>query len=146
METKYTLNQVAVMTGLSTRTLRNYLKSGLVNAEKTDGVWLFSVENFESLLTTPAVKSSIRAKNKSVIYDFIADNRKKENKICTVLDIRCDDDEGQEISQFFCDTINGSYSEPDIIFKFEKYGNNVRIILSGGEEIVSDLLNRYYCN
>lgn len=144
MEQKYTINQVAQMTGLSVRTIRNYLKSGLVNGEKTDGVWLFSVEDFEKVLTNPAIKPSIKAKGNGVIFDFIADDRKKNNKTCTILDLYADDKESKEISQFFCDTINNNYSMADLVFKFEKYGKNVRVILSGAEEVVSDLMKKYY--
>lgn len=144
MEQKYTINQVASMTGLSARTIRNYLKSGLVNGEKTDGIWLFSAEDFEKMLADPAIKPSIKAKSNAVVFDFIADDRKKNNKICTILDLYADDKESEEISQFFCNTINNDYNTADLIFKFEKYGKNVRIILSGAEDVVSDLMNRYY--
>lgn len=46
MESFYTINEVATMTGLTTRTIRNYLKSGLINGQKVNGVWLFSSEDF----------------------------------------------------------------------------------------------------
>ncbi len=144
MEQKYTINQVSAMTGLSTRTIRNYLKSGLIDGEKTEGVWLFSAEDFANMLNNPAIKPSIKAKNNAVVFDFMADDRKKVNKICTILDLYADDEEGAEISQFFCDAINNDYGEADLTFKFEKYGRYIRIILSGGEDVVSDLINRYY--
>ena len=144
MEQKYTINQVAAMTGLSTRTIRNYLKSGLIAGEKIEGIWLFSAEDFENMLNNPAIKPSIKAKSNAVVFDFIADDRKKRNKICTILDLYADDEEAEEISRFFCDTINNNYSTADLTFKFEKYDRNVRVILSGSEEIVADLINKYY--
>lgn len=116
MEQKYTINQVAAMTGLSTRTIRSYLKSGLVSGEKTEGVWLFSVEDFANMLTNPAIKPSIKAKSNAVIFDFVADDRKKVNKICTILNLYADDKEAEEISQFFCNTINNDYSTADLTF------------------------------
>ncbi len=116
MQNTYTINQVASMTGLSTRTIRNYLKSGLVKGEKTDGVWLFSAEDFGDLITNPAIKPSIKAKSNSIVFDFVADDRKKSNKICSILDFYADDNESNEISQFFCDTINNNYSTADIVF------------------------------
>ncbi len=132
------------MTDLSVRTIRNYLKSGLVSGEKTEGAWLFSVEDFAKMLTNPAIKPSIKTKGNGVIFDFIADDRKKNNKICTILDLYADDEESEEISRFFCNTINNNYSTADLVFKFERYGKNVRVILSGGEDVVSDLINKYY--
>ena len=95
MENFYTINEVATMTGLTTRTIRNYLKSGLINGEKINGIWMFSPEDFNAMLNNPAIKPSIQAKNNSVVYDFIADDRKKVNKICTILDLHVEDNEAE---------------------------------------------------
>lgn len=144
MENYYTINQVATMTGLTARTIRNYLKSGLISGEKINGIWMFSAEEFCEMLSNPAIKPSIQAKSNAVIYDFIADDRKKVNKICTVLDLCAEDNEAEEISQFFCNTINSYPDAGDFSFKFEKHGRNVRVILTGTEETVMEILNRYY--
>lgn len=146
MEDFYTINEVAKMTGLTTRTIRNYLKSGLINGEKIDGIWMFSSEEFCAMLASPAIKPSIQAKNNAVVYDFIADDRKKVNKICTILDLCAEDNEAGEISQFFLSTINSYPDAGELSFKFEKNGGNIRIILSGTEETVMEILNRYYCS
>lgn len=146
MENFYTINEVATMTGLTTRTIRNYLKSGLINGEKINGIWMFSSEDFNAMLNNPAIKPSIQAKNNSVVYDFIADDRKKVNKICTILDLFVENNEAEEISQFFCNTINSYADIGDLSFKFEKHGRNVRVILSGADEVVMEIVNRYYDN
>ncbi len=143
MEKYYNINEVAMMTGLTTRTVRNYLKQGLVSAEKIDGVWKFSPENFGEMLSVPAVKQSVKARNNSVIFDFIANDRKRENKICLCFDLYVDESEAEEISGFFCDKIN-SCGADDICFNFEKNGRNARIILSGPEDTVSAILTEYY--
>lgn len=143
MEKNYTINQVATMTGLTTRTVRNYLKTGLIGGEKINGVWQLSAEDFRDMLNNPAVKPSIKAKNNAVVYDFLADEKKKTDKICTVIDLNVDDKEAEEISQFFCDSVNNGDFE-DIVFKFEKKGSNVRVILSGADEAVFEMLKRYY--
>lgn len=38
----YTIADIAEMTGLSTRTIRNYIKSGLLSGSKKDRTWIFS--------------------------------------------------------------------------------------------------------
>lgn len=144
MESFYTINEVATMTGLTTRTIRNYLKSGLINGQKVNGVWLFSSEDFCGMLNNPAIKPSIQAKNNAVVYDFIADDRKKTNKICTIIDLYVEDNEAEEISKFFCDAINNNPNSGDLSFKFEKHGKNIRVILSGADETVLEILNGYY--
>jgi len=144
MDKYYTINEISTMTGLTTRTIRNYLKSGLINGEKANGIWTFSSEDFSDMLTNPVIKPSIQAKNNAVVYDFLVDNRKKTNKICTVIDLCVGDAESNEISDFFCDTINNLPESGNLTFKYEKNGKNTRIILSGTEETVIDILYKYY--
>lgn len=144
MEDNYTITQVAAMTGLTTRTIRNYLKLGLISGEKIDGIWMVSAEEFGEMVNNPAIKPSIQAKNNAVVYDFIANDRKKVNRICTILDLCAEENEAKEISQFFCDTINSCPDAGDLSFKFEWHGRNVRVILTGTEETVMEILNRYY--
>jgi len=146
MERNYTINEVATMTGLTTRTIRNYLKSGLISGEKINGIWTFSSEDYYSLLNNPTIKPSIQAKNNAVIYDFLINDRKKTNNICTIIDLCVEDDEAFEISQFFCNTINAINDTANLNFKFEKHDKNVRIILSGADEVIVEILNKYYNN
>lgn len=144
MEKYYTINEISIMTGLTTRTIRNYLKSGLINGEKINGIWMFSHEDFSDMLANHAIKPSIQAKNNAVVYDFLVDNKKKINKICTIIDLYIDDTESNETSELFCNTINSLSETGELSFKFEKNGRNVRVILSGTEETVIDILNKYY--
>ena len=144
MEKYYTINEVAMISGLSTRTLRNYLKINVLQGEKVDGTWKFTEENLNEFLSNPYVKPSIKAKNKAVIYDFLVEDKKRENVACHILDAYVEDDEAKEISEFFCNKINQNPDMNNLKFSFEKNGKNVRVILSGYEECVWQLLNDYY--
>lgn len=143
MEKYYTLNQVAMMTGLTTRTLRNYIKVNTLNGEKIDGVWKFTSEEIEEFVSNPNVKPSILAKNKSIIFDFLGETDKKLNELCVILDLHVDEDEAEGISSFFCDEISKNETGT-VKFMFEKNRKNSRVILSGYEDIVMHLLNTYY--
>lgn len=144
MEKYYTINEVAVMSGLTTRTLRNYLKMDVLKGEKVDGIWRFTQEEFVEFLQNPYVKPSIQAKNKAIVFDFLAQNEKRINEMCTMIDIYAKDYEAEEISSFFCEEIN-KRNESNIKFSFEKNGSYVRVILSGYEDTVMEILNSYYC-
>lgn len=76
----YNINEVAVMTGLSTRTLRNYLKMGVLDGEKIDGVWQFSEEHLGEFLRNPVAAPSIQAKRNALIFDFLADRKNRQTK------------------------------------------------------------------
>ena len=138
----YNLNQLATITGLTTRTLRNYLKLDLLKGEKIDGNWIFTEEEVGEFMANPVARQAIDAKNTGVVFDFLADTYKKSNRICTILDFPVAMDEAMEISKFFCQEINQNGS--DIVFKFSYERNLARVILSGAEESVMDIMNAYY--
>ena len=143
MEKYYTLNEVAMMTGLTTRTLRNYLKMDVLKGDKVDGVWKFTEVEFAEFIQNPYVKPSLQAKNKAIVFDFLAQNEKRTNEICTIIDVYVDSHEAKGISSFFCEEIS-KRNEGNIKFSFEKNGSYVRVILRGYEDTVMEIMNAYY--
>ena len=138
----YNLNQLAMITGLTTRTLRNHLKQGLLTGEKIDGSWSFTEEELEAYIADPSVKQAILAKQHAVVYDFLADPFKKTNRICTIMDFPVSLEEALGIAQFFSKEISDHGS--DIEFRYINEKHYARFILSGAEEQVHDLLQAYY--
>lgn len=138
----YNLNQLAMITGLTTRTLRNHLKQGLLTGEKIDGSWSFTEEELEAYIADPSVKQAILAKQHAVVYDFLADPFKKTNRICTIMDFPVSLEEALGIAQFFGKEISDHGS--DIEFRYINEKHYARFILSGAEEQVHDLLQAYY--
>ena len=143
MEKYYTINEVAMMTGLTTRTLRNYLKMGVLKGEKVDGVWNFTTEEFTDFLQNPCVKSSLQAKKKAIVFDFLVQNKKQTSEICTIIDICVESHEAEVISSFFCEEIN-KRNEENINFSFERNGSHARVILKGYENTIMEILNAYH--
>lgn len=137
----YTINDVAQMTGLSTRTVRNYLKMDLLEGEKADGVWQFTPEQVSDFLSHPTVKPSIQAKRNATVYDFLADRKKKINSACVMLDLNADSQEAQEVSDFFCTAVHG-FGGLEFSYSYDQ--GYVRVILSGPEDAVAEILGRYY--
>ena len=143
MKEYYTINDVAMMSGLTTRTIRNYMQMGLLDGEKEDGVWRFTSEEFEAFLTHPTVLPSIRAKRNAVVYDFLLEEKKQSAEMCTILDLNVSNEEAQAVSDLFCNAINsGEYG--DVRFSLGKTGEHVRVILSGKSADVGALLAAYH--
>ena len=138
----YNLNQVAMITGLTTRTLRNHLKQGLLNGEKIDGVWSFTEEELDEYVREPAVRQAIASRQHAVVYDFLADSVKKTNRVCTILDFPVSDGESLSIANFFSGEVSRHGS--DIEFRFIKEKHFARFILAGAEDQVSDFMKAYY--
>ena len=141
--TWYTMNNIAMMTGFTTRTLRNYLRQGLLQGEKVDGVWRFTEEEYEAFLTHPAVKPGIRAKQNAIVNDFLLLNAKKENRTCVILDICTEREDAKRAAEFFCERIKEQEDE-ELQFGMEWHKKNMRIILSGSETAVKEIMKCYY--
>ena len=130
---KYSINEVAMMTGLTTRTIRNYLNEGHILGEKIDGKWFFTIENFVKMLENSYVASAIRAKNNAPVFDFIKADKKTCNSVCLIIDRCVSGDEALRLMDNVCRMIE-EYDA--VVFRFEKKNDNVRIILTGTEEQV----------
>ena len=75
MDGTYNLNELSLMSGFTTRTLRTYLNQGLLKGEKTNGAWRFTAEEVDAFFAQPFVKEGLRIKQSAVVFDFLADRR-----------------------------------------------------------------------
>lgn len=137
----YDLNDISVITGLSMRTLRNYINLGVLEGEKCEGKWLFSDEEMGEFLQNPYVKSALNSKRNAIVLDFLKDDKKPQSEICLVFDIKCEDENFEKISRFFCDEVN---KRENINFSFQNENGNIRIILKGREKDVGEIMQKYY--
>ena len=135
----YTLGHLSQITGLTDRTLRTYLKNGILDGEKINGVWHFTEAQLDAFLRHPTARPSIRAKNNTIVYDFMLDTRRTESRVCVILDIP--DLDRVAASRFFCDAICcGDYL--DLRFSLDAI-ESPRIILSGPLDQILTLVNSY---
>ena len=140
MDRTYNLNELAMMTGFTTRTLRNYLTQGLLHGEKRNGTWQFSAENVERFFAEPYVKEGLRIKRTAAVFDFLADRSKKTERVCVILDLPLDVKRGNKVSAFFCDMMK---SASDTEFSYEWDGGHGRVILKGAEKQVAEIMKAY---
>ena len=141
MADKYNLNDLSLMTGLSTRTLRNYLNQGLLMGEKENGVWQFSAEELDRFFAEPFVKESLRIKRSGQVFDFMAERSKNEARSCVILDIPASRKKGDHISAFFCDRMNEA---TDARFHYGWENGLSRVILSGAADSVAEIMKAYF--
>lgn len=91
LKATYSLNEVSKMTGLTTRSIRDFLYDGIATASKIDGKWVFSEQEFLAMLENPYIAPAIKVKNYAPVFDFFKADKKTDNTICLVID-RCLDD------------------------------------------------------
>ena len=138
----YTIAHLTLFTGLTDRTIRNYIRMGVLEGEKINGLWHFSLEQTEAFLRHPMVRPSIQAKRNSVVYDFLLADRKTESRVCTILDLPGEDME--EVSEFFCREISNDPDLRDFRFSFANESGMSRVILTGLPNQLLALLQRFY--
>ena len=137
----YTINEVSTMSGFTTRSLRNYIQTGILNGEKIDGIWQFSPADFEAFISDPNVAPGIKTKNNYAVYDFLSEDDKKNNEICIIMDLKFSADEVSEFNDYICGAMNNCSSAK---MKMEFKNSNLRAIISGPEDFVLDTVNGWY--
>ena len=139
-ENYYLINHLLLFTGLTDRTIRNYLSSGILQGEKINGIWHFTSEQVEAFICHPAVRPSILAKHHSAVYDFLADNHKSSYETCVIMDLPGKDK--TEVAEYFCYRISNEDFQ-SINFSFDGVAKVPRIILKGDTAEVLKLVNGY---
>lgn len=138
----YTINHVTLLTGLTDRTIRNYIRMGLLQGEKINGLWHFTPEQVDAFVRHPMVLPSIQAKQNAVVYDFLLDGKKQEQQMCTVLDLPgCDP---KRTAEYFCYTISHGEDVRDVTFYFSDSVGAPRVILKGGAEQIMRLVQAFF--
>lgn len=134
----YLIKHLVLLTGLSDRTIRSYLASGILEGEKIEGLWHFTPEQAERFIRHSAVRPSILAKNNAQVYDFLLDTHKPACGACVVLDLP--GTERKAMAEFFCRRISqGDYSR--MSFSFDGVGEVPRVILTGALPEVLSLVD-----
>ncbi len=140
MNETYSLADLAAMSGLTDRTLRNYLKQGLLEGEKTDKGYRFTVHQIAGFFDHPAIVPALRAKKNGLVFDFLANRRKQQPAVCVVLDLPGTDGLAAER---FCRAFNQSDADERATFSLEHRKGCTRVILTGQPEVILPLAARF---
>lgn len=139
MKEFYTIEGVAAMSGLSTRTIRNYITTGQLEGEKVDGAWRFTPEQFGDFLRQDMVRQSVRAKENGKIYDFLLTDRRKESAACLIWDWPV---EGGEEEARLRERLMEAVNELELGCAYHFEGDSARAVLIGAPEALGRLLTR----
>lgn len=137
----YTIGHIALFTGLTDRTIRKYISSGILEGELINGVWHFTPEQVDAFVRHPAVRPSILAKHNAHVYDFLAETKRNTQQTCMILDLPGHDH--KDVAEYFCDAIRESDLH-DFRFSFNSVSGTPRIILRGHTDEILALVNDYY--
>lgn len=138
MEKTYTIQDIAGMTGLNERTIRNYLADGQLQGEKVDGAWRFTPEQFGSFLAQDMVRSSVQAKANAVVYDFLITGRRKESAACLILNQPAAEDREPGLREALTEQVN----RLELRWAYRYQDGMARSILSGPPAALGELLTQ----
>ena len=142
MKEVFGIEEIALMSGLSTRTIRTYIASGFLKGEKTSGAWRFTPEALEEFFSHKAVVPAIRAKRNAIVYDFASTKPDGSGKMCVLLDLPIE--KAASATAFFCKYVSDIEPQRELRFAADKLGKGVRIILSGSDADLMKMLAQYY--
>lgn len=134
----YTIEDIAQMTGLSSRTIRTYRKMGLLEGALQGNAWTFTPEQVGQLLNDPYVQGAMEAKRNAIWTDFLRNTGKQVPSLCTAVDFPAADPQTAEalLDRLLAHLPAGvrmSYS-------YDHRRNLVRIYLSGPKDLILPVL------
>ena len=90
MEKLFTVEDIAKMASMTTRTIRNYLKEGTLEGRKIGGQWRFTEEDIKKFMDSGSVTKDFTDKIKQDILDFIDGVNTDctgEIQVCAIIDL-----------------------------------------------------------
>jgi excisionase family DNA binding protein len=143
-EKLYTVEDIAKMTGLTSRTIRNYLKDGRLKGKKIGVQWRFTEENIGELFNDKDFSDSVDEAKNQIVMDFIKNKEVKTIDICSIIDYPCESfDEIEGLSKKVLESVNLRKKTCSITysFQFQEEYKKARFILTGPIEDVQEILD-----
>ena len=137
-EKLYTVADVAQVTGMTSRTIRNYLKDGTLTGQKIGVQWRFTEEEIKKLFSrqTPGQSSPSQ-----IVRGFLGEQERSSAAFCALLDFPgVTETDGMELYRRLQEERGegiGSMS-----YEYHDEGQLLRIAVSGDTGAVMDLLER----
>ena len=139
-EKLYTIEDIANMTRLTSRTIRNYLKDGILEGKKIGGQWRFTMKDIENFFDNSKSKEEVRATQNNEVLDFLEwknVDSQKEVQICTIIDLHCKNIlEGKELSKIINEDEEAVKNGAKFSYQYIKESSKARFTLFGNPEFI----------
>lgn len=123
----YSIAEVAKITKLTDRTIRNYLAKGLLKGSKIGGQWRFTVDNIHMLFKNDDFEDDMKNKTKKKIENYFMEQYSDFNNMCTIINLFIKDSNTRK--EFFnkINILKKSDNNKDSIMFFDNNGH-IRIV------------------
>ena len=137
-EKLYTVADVAQVTGMTSRTIRNYLKDGTLTGQKIGVQWRFTEDEIKKLFSRQAPGQSSPAQ---VVKGFLGEQERQKAAFCALLDFPgVTELEGMELYRKLQEERGEGISS--MSYEYHDEGQLLRIAVSGDTGAVMDLLEQ----
>lgn len=145
LEKLYTVEDIAQMTALTSRTIRNYLRSGLLKGRKIGGQWRFTTADIQSMLGRSEVSTAMQAQQKQAVLDFIDGvntDVRGTMQICSMIDWYAPQEAAEEKSRALCALVNAAKGEEYLSFRYDyvKAESKARYVLFASPDFLCQAL------
>ncbi len=140
-EKLFTLNDVAMLTSLTTRTLRNHLKDGTLNGHKVGGQWRFRMSDIEDFTFKSGKKPIVAEGNESLVTDFLSKNTISGKQVCSVIDLEIDEQRAIAKEFLLKDLVNWYDNRNNLKYTFEYKDGFARFIVIATPELMISALD-----
>ena len=137
-EKLYTVADVAQVTGMTSRTIRNYLKDGTLTGQKIGVQWRFTEDEIKKLFSRQMPGQSSPSQ---IVRGFLGEQDRKEASFCALLDFPgVTELEGMELYHRLQE--NSGEGIRSMSYEYHDEGQLLRIAVSGETGAVMDLLEQ----
>jgi len=138
----YTVADVAELTGLTSRTIRNYLKDGTLRGKKIGVQWRFTEEDINRLFSEVDAAGMKILKPEDVISEFLKQTERGQAECCVVWDIPFSDE--KEIDKVCSEARQMMAEEEDMVFAWELMSKQqvLRVAASGTADKIEEFAVR----
>ena len=148
METFYTVDDIARMTMFTTRTIRNYLKDGLLTGRKIGSQWRFTQEDVSKFLNQGKVEDALVSEKRQEVLDFldgVFPEYSDEVQICTVVDVyrppeAVDGLKDELIKLPDSHSVTGAAQLCRFSYEYSKKEGRARFILFGSPDFIGEAI------
>jgi len=143
LEDFYTVEDIALMLRVTTRTVRNYLKDGTLKGRKIGGGWRFTDDDLSSLFSNTSVLKDQLNQDRQDVVDFLDGVYPEidgEIQICTVIDVYHDSDATMKLRDAIIRLVDKD-GKCCVSFTYLESENKARFTLFGSHDYIGQVMD-----
>ena len=138
----YTLAELALMTGYSTRSLRTFYRQGLLSGTMEAGKYSFSEEDVGHFMAQPFIVSGMKTKTRMQVHHFLEEEHTRKPATCLIHD-EPGRERAEQLNDILLEYINREHPEEfTYTYLYDDKKEVARFIFIGSAKEVAAVLER----